>query len=177
MTHTTPIQGNLRRFAAAAYLLAVLLVLLPLFDTAANWGSVQPGSAAWRFGAVGSLSEVVLLPLVGAFLFFVVAHAQGSVLAQRVLEVVTLVVAVLLLATMAVFVLDAVQMRAAVAQGIQRFDLVVIRAIAGQAIAMVLLALLAISSIRARRRGAVSESRRAAESVERPGLNPFARRA
>ncbi|HUF64627.1 MAG TPA: hypothetical protein VMM17_01495 [Gemmatimonadaceae bacterium] len=149
--------------------MGLLLVIVPLADRALNWGSIQPGSAPWRFGAVGSLSEASLLPVLGLFLLFSIAHLHGSILLQRVLETVTLIAAVLTIAVMALFVLDALQMRGAVSDAIARFDRIVLRVFAGQLMALLFVILLPITSIRARRRLPPSARHRVSQGSKTAG--------
>jgi hypothetical protein len=144
MTASSP----LRPFIPAGYFLAVLAVTLPFVDTALNWGSVQPGTAAWRFGATGSLATSALLPMAGVVLAFCIAHAAEHLIVQRVLQVLSGVAALAVAVFMGLFTLDALEMRALVSGGIRRFDLAVLRAFAGQVLLFAMLAFLTVVSMR-----------------------------
>jgi hypothetical protein len=141
-------MSPLRPFVPAGYLLAFLAVTLPFVDTALNWGSIQPGTTAWRFGATGSLATSALLPMAGVVLAFCIAHAAEHLIVQRVLQVLSGLAAIAVVVFMGLFTLDALEMRALVSGGIRRFDVAVLRAFAGQALLIAMLAFLTVVSIR-----------------------------
>ncbi len=52
----------------AGYLLALLLVVVPLFDAGTSMWPLRLSDERWRFGAIGSLSNITLVPLLGLLL-------------------------------------------------------------------------------------------------------------
>jgi hypothetical protein len=148
MQNNLTANSPLRPFIPAGYLLAFLAVTLPFVDTALNWGSIQPSTAAWRFGAIGSLATAALLPMAGVVLAFCIAHAAEHLIMQRVLQVMSGVAAIAIALFMGLFTLDALEMRALVSGGIRRFDFAVLRALAGQALLLAMLAFLTYVSMR-----------------------------
>lgn len=90
---------------------------------------VMPGSPEWRFGAAGLLVTRASVVLVGDVLLFTAAVLMEHRRVVRLLGVIHLLLAALLLASLIVFVLDAVQVRRLVREGGQgAFDLAAVRA-------------------------------------------------
>lgn len=108
-----------RRFAAAAYLLAALLVLFPVFDVVAAAWPIRLGMVNWRYGTVGLFSRVLVTPLLGLLLACGVAVALDQMRVLRVLAVLNGAVAVALLVVITLFMLDAVQLRAQAAEALR----------------------------------------------------------
>ncbi len=85
------IQANTataRSLARAGYPIALLLILVPLLDTVPKVLPAHPGSADWRYGAVGLLFGSVVTPIIG----LAIAGAAALIARQRVgLMVVSLV--------------------------------------------------------------------------------------
>jgi hypothetical protein len=83
-------------------------------DFGANVWPWQPGSIQWRFGAVGLFAGPLASLVLGMFLLMAGAWTLKHRRIQRTLAILSGILVVLLLLTMAGFALDAVQMRASV---------------------------------------------------------------
>lgn len=112
-----------RALIAAAYLVALLMIVVPLIEVALSVWPLRMNQTAWRFGTFGLLSQAATTPLVGAVLLFTTAFVLGhrkTLLASGVLAA---LVAVALVISIPLFGLDAVQMRSQVrAQTMRAFD-------------------------------------------------------
>lgn len=104
-------MNSQRPLVPAAYLVGLLLIVIPLFDVTMSLYPFNPGSSQWRFGAFGLFSNALMLPAAGALVVAAVAGMFGHVRTQRVLQVVCWLVALLLVLCLAFFALDAVQAR------------------------------------------------------------------
>jgi hypothetical protein len=102
------------RLATLGYLLATLLVVLPLLDLLANIWPWSPGEVSWRYGSFTLLSGFLLTPLMGLALAVGVAVAAGDPRVARILGAVGLASAILLLAGAVIFALDVVSIGATV---------------------------------------------------------------
>ncbi|MEP7000496.1 MAG: hypothetical protein ABI969_08445 [bacterium] len=100
-----------RQLAPAAYLVAAALIVFPLYDSGISLSPWNTASAQWRFGAVGLLSNTLMIVALGAFITVVTAVASKHDRARRVLGYTCWIIAVVLLASIAAFALDAVQAR------------------------------------------------------------------
>ncbi len=103
--------ARLRTLALPLYLLALVMCLLPLADLLPALRPLQLGSAHWRYGAIGLLGNALLLPLAGLMLAVGTAVVLEHTMARRVLAWLSLAGAVVLLATMADFAMDALEIR------------------------------------------------------------------
>lgn len=100
--------------AAPAYIIAAIMLLMPLADAAAAIGTFSPTAYRWRFGAMGILSANIITPLFALLLALTVAWLQHHRWVIRILMVGTLAASVLLLGASVLFVLDGLQLRAEV---------------------------------------------------------------
>jgi FtsH-binding integral membrane protein len=103
----------------AGYLLAALLVMTPLVDGTMQLLPLRLGDERWRFGAVGSLSNLLLVPLFGLFLAIVIAAFTDSRRTQRVIGAICGALALLLTILSLLFILDYFQVRTVVAPKLQ----------------------------------------------------------
>jgi hypothetical protein len=108
-------SDNAQRYIKALLPVALLLMIVPLVDISLRTMAVEAGSLQWRFGAVGllfgNLGTVILgLSLAGAIA--VVTENRGLL---RAIGAISLVLALVLVALLALFALDAVQIRRLVA--------------------------------------------------------------
>jgi hypothetical protein len=99
------------------YLVAALLVAIPLIDFLLSVPAAEPGNVQWRFSAVGLLSGYTLLPIVGCALAFVVSSVLRHYTLQRLLVAFCLTMGVVLIALSLGFLLDVAQVRASVPPG------------------------------------------------------------
>jgi hypothetical protein len=109
-------MNNHRQLAPAAYLVAAVLFVFPVFDSGISLSPWNMGSAQWRFGAVGLLSNTLMIVALGAFIAVATAVTTKQDRVRRVLGYSCWVIAVVLLASIAAFALDAVQARPQIRQ-------------------------------------------------------------
>ncbi len=102
---------TLPRYARALYPVAFVLLLVPLMDLMLRSMPPQFGTLQWRFATVGLLLGNYGTILLGAGLVGLVAALTGNRTALRVLGVGAIVMAVLTVALLLMFALDAVQIR------------------------------------------------------------------
>jgi hypothetical protein len=102
---------NISRYVKALYPVAFLLIVVPLADLSLRAFPAQWGSLQWRFGTVGLLLGNFGTILLGTGLVGLIAALCGHRGVLRVLGYVALAIAVITLAMLALFMLDAVQMR------------------------------------------------------------------
>jgi hypothetical protein len=112
-----------RYLRAAFYSVAALLIVLPAAETLVNIWPVQPRSPNWRFGATGYLSRALVTPVMGLLLFTLLAATARQRRMLRVIAVLAGFLTVALVSISAVFIIDALQVRAQVpADAHQAFD-------------------------------------------------------
>ena len=109
-------QDDVRRdsLIKAGYLVALLLVLVPLLDAFARTWPMRLGDERWRYGTSGILLNTMTTPLLGVFVAMVIAAALEHRRTLRVIAGVTLLSGVTVLAAIAAFGLDYLQLRAGV---------------------------------------------------------------
>jgi hypothetical protein len=95
----------------ALYAFAFTLFFWPVTDLVTNALPLQLGNVRWRYGFLGLLGSYLLTPSVGIFVASGVAYALRHRRTLRVLSVLELIIAIALLAAMAMFVLDLMQVR------------------------------------------------------------------
>lgn len=97
--------------ARAGYLIAALLVITPLFDAAASVWPPHLGDEKWRFGAVGALSNLTLIPLLGFLLALFIAQAMDHRRIRRFVGIICVILAVVQAGMSIMFILDYFQTR------------------------------------------------------------------
>ena len=113
-----------RPLIAAAYLVAVLLVVVPLIEVTLSVWPLRFGQTAWRFGTLGLISQAATTPMVGAVLLFALAFLLDHRKTIAVGAVLTALISFALIVAIPMFALDAVQMRSQVGAAAQRtFDI------------------------------------------------------
>jgi hypothetical protein len=127
-----------------AYLVAFALVAVPFFDASMQVGSFNPSNEQWRFGAVGLMSNAFMIPAVGLLIALVAAGTFGHWRFLRVLGAICGLGAVIVLALLLLFGLDAIQTRANV-QPAARLSFVVASFTAAAKLLLALLTLAAIA--------------------------------
>lgn len=108
-----------KSLARAGYLIAALLIVLPLFDASMSVWPPHLGDERWRYGAVGALSNLTLVPLLGFFMALVIASVVDHRRVRRVLGVLCGIFAVVLAALAVLFILDYFQTRTIVKPAFQ----------------------------------------------------------
>ena len=111
---TTPSMSQLRRLSLPAYFVCLALLLLPLADVLTTLFPWQFGDARWRFGAVGLVSNALLLPMAGLLIALAAARVAEHGRMRVAIGVVSAAAATLCLVALVLFGLDALQTRAAV---------------------------------------------------------------
>jgi heme/copper-type cytochrome/quinol oxidase subunit 2 len=104
-------MNNYRQLAPGAYLVAFLLVFIPLIDASLSLAPWHLGSSQWRFGAFGLLSNALMIPAAGALIAVAAAVAAGQVRMVKVLAIFCWFVVVVLVVSTVLFSLDAMQSR------------------------------------------------------------------
>lgn len=97
--------------ARAGYLLAALLVIIPLFDATMQVWPLRLSDERWRFGAVGSLSNLLLVPMLGLLLAIAVATLSDGRRIRRVVGAICGTLALILAVLSVLFILDYFQVR------------------------------------------------------------------
>jgi hypothetical protein len=97
--------------ARAGYVLAALLIVIPLFDLTAQLLPLRLSDERWRFGAVGQLSNILLVPLLGLLLVIGLATLTDSRRVKRVIGAICAILAVALAVLSVLFILDYFQVR------------------------------------------------------------------
>ena len=105
--------------ARAGYLLAALLVITPLFDGTMQVWPLRLSDERWRFGSVGSLSNLLLVPLLGLLMAIAIATFTDGRRVKRVVGAICAVLAVVLAALSVLFILDYFQVRTIVVPRMQ----------------------------------------------------------
>ncbi len=130
----TPLDPE-EALAGPLYVVAGLLVAIPMLDFLLSVAAPQLSSVQWRFAAVGLLSGFTLTPILGLALALGVAAWRQHVAAQRLLVVTCLAGALLLTVLSLGFVLDVMQLRASVpGEGRAAFQNAWMRALAKHAL-------------------------------------------
>ncbi|HEX7052223.1 MAG TPA: hypothetical protein VF188_18590 [Longimicrobiales bacterium] len=168
---------RLRALAPAAYLVALLLVAIPLSEVVVSTLPAHPGTAHWRFGAAGMLSRALMTPLLGLLLAAGLAIALGHRRTLRTLTLLAVLGAAALLLLLPLFGLDALEVRARIQPAARgAFGLAAVQAAGKIVLAAVGLLLLARGGWRAGREAAEQEAgrRRAASPLlfTRPSAAP-----
>ncbi|HEY7899088.1 MAG TPA: hypothetical protein VIC03_11820 [Gemmatimonadaceae bacterium] len=92
--------------ARAGYLLAAALVIIPIADSALPLLPLQLTDARWRWGVVGQLSNVTLVPLLGLLLAVALAALTDSRRIRRVIGAICGIFALILAVMTVFFVID-----------------------------------------------------------------------
>lgn len=90
---------------------AILLVALPFLQAGSQIWPLQLGNIQWRFGAANALSGVLLLPYLGLVLLVLMARGLENRALSRTVGTVSAIFTVGLLASLVVFILDALQLK------------------------------------------------------------------
>ena len=132
-----------------SYFISFLLVSLPALDYVTNIFPFAPASLEWRYGSVALLSGFFLTPLLALLLAHITAAALKDRVALQVLMVVNSTGALILLILTGLFTLDALQLRAGIAEeSIVTFQLGAARALIKEVSGVIALAWLGVSEWR-----------------------------
>lgn len=95
----------------ALFLVALLMIGVPFVQTIAQIWPLQLSNIQWRFAAANALSSILLLPFLGLSLLLVLARGLGQRGLARAVGAVGAVFTLGLLASLAVFLLDAQELK------------------------------------------------------------------
>jgi len=109
-----------KRLAPATYLVAFALTAIPLFDATMSAMPPHLHDPRWRFGAVGIVANAILFPALGALVAIAAASLFEHARTRRVLGILAFIAAVLCLAALGAFTLDALQTHGGVRPDLQR---------------------------------------------------------
>jgi hypothetical protein len=98
-----------RYLARGAYVVAFALIVIPMFDAATSVLPLRFGESRWRYGTIGLLSNSLLIPMAGVLVAFAIANAYGHRKTLRTLGGISALSAVMCLAAIVTFALDALQ--------------------------------------------------------------------
>jgi uncharacterized membrane protein YsdA (DUF1294 family) len=159
MKKTRRLSGarDLRSVALPLYVAAFMLVAIPVVEVDAQLGFAgDPTSLQWRTSAVGLLSSALLTPAFGFVIAVVTAHAFEHTMTHRVLSVLSGLLSVLLAAVIALFVLDAFQLRSTMnPKAGHAFTLAMVKAVLDFSIVSIALLIVCIGGLRAGRKAKV----------------------
>ena len=102
-------SSNFRQVAAGAYLVGFLLFFIPFFDAMMSVAPWAWANAQWRFGALGLMSNALMLPASGALIAVATAVGLGHLKAQRALGITAWMLVIVVFVGAVMFALDAVQ--------------------------------------------------------------------
>ena len=112
-----------KHIRTAAYVILVLAALFPFIDIVSGLFPMNLGNATWRFGAVGVFSNYAMGLSLELLLLAVLAALSSHRRVLLVLGVFSALLAVVLLGSTVLFLLDALQTRARVNPALMnRFD-------------------------------------------------------
>lgn len=141
-----------RQLTVVAYLVAALMLIIPVLEVVLSVWPLRVGETSWRFGTVGLLSQALLTPLLGALVLVLLAVTLGHRRTLATVSVVAALLALALLVVIPIFGLDAIQMRTRVRTDAHRaFDLSSVLATIKLTAAFVVSLLLAIGSWKMRK--------------------------
>jgi len=110
------IDGKLSFLSLSLYPTGVLLILVPTVEFALSIWPAELGNLVWRVGAVGTLSQTLLLPTLGVIALAAAASLGTHPRLLRVVAVCAAAFAILLLITLAGFALDVLNFRELIAE-------------------------------------------------------------
>ena len=111
-----PSSVEVRSLLRGAYLVGVILVAIPLLDTAVGAWPLRAGAVAWRFESAGVLLNVLVTPLLGAWLIALAAAWLGHRRAVLTMTWILGAATMMLVGVVGMFLLDYFQLRQGVTQ-------------------------------------------------------------
>jgi len=145
---------DLRPLAWPLYAMAAMLIVIPFVEMGAQVGwTLRPDVLNWRTGTVGIFSSMIVTPTLGLLLAVVTAFYYNHRWAQIGLTALAALAALACSAALILFTLDALQLRPAVAQQMQRpFTIAIVKAAINFGITSLTLAIMAVGAFRTLRR-------------------------
>ncbi|MDQ8163170.1 MAG: hypothetical protein P3C10_11365 [Gemmatimonadota bacterium] len=149
------------------FVAAILLVTVPFLQAGSQLWPLQLSNIQWRFGAANALSSVLLLPFLGLTLLLLLSRTLHGAWLAKTIGVIATCFTLGLLASTALFVLDAQELKTIVNSAMMNtFTMTTIRVglISGVfLIAFALLALAGFTSSGSRPAGTVKKGEKRAE--------------
>jgi hypothetical protein len=136
-----------RPLARAGYLLAALMVVLPIFDAITRLIPFHMSDERWRFQTFGNLSNVPLVPLFGLFLAMAFTWLAGDTRVRRSIGALSVVLALAIAGITIVFITDYFGVRGQIPPRFQHVAaLASVAAVIKEILAILVLALLALAA-------------------------------
>lgn len=140
-----------RPLARAGYLLAALLVVLPLFDAITHIMPFHFDDARWRFQTLGNLSNVTMVPLLGLFVALAFAWWARDPRTRRSIGALCAVLAIVVAGIAIAFIVNYFGVRAQIPPRLAHVAaLASIAAVIKELLAVIVLALFAFAALRDR---------------------------
>ena len=106
------LKPDVRRFALPSYIATFSLILFPLLDQLMQLvPTAKLQDPRWRFGALGLLSNVFVLPVFGLMIVLLLTSLYEDRTFERVVSVLALATSLVLIVLTGLFALDAIQVR------------------------------------------------------------------
>ncbi|MEP6492901.1 MAG: hypothetical protein ABJF01_09500 [bacterium] len=151
-----------RQIASPTYLVALTFVLIPPFDALMQLLPLRIHDPRWRFGFFGLMANALMLPMIGLLIAFMASAYFEHKAFQRVLGILSAVVAVGIVAVLGLFALDAVQLRPDVKPVAQlAFKVASLTAAFKYLLGLITLSTFALASLRAPRLPRTARNKRA----------------
>ena len=107
-----PHGAPFRKISSGLYLIAALLIVVPIIDFVTSIFPYLPSSTKWRFASSSLFAGFLLTPLLGVALAMLVAGLMNHRFVLRWIGILSFLVAAALLAVTALLALDVVELRA-----------------------------------------------------------------
>lgn len=108
-----------KQLVRAGYLLSAALVVIPIIDAMLPLLPMRLGEARWRWGVVGQLSNVLLVPMLGLLLVIALAALSDGRRVKRVVGTICGILALILAVMSVSFALDFFKVRTLVPPNMQ----------------------------------------------------------
>lgn len=105
------ITNPLRPFVPAIYAVGIVMLLVAIGDYSGQLWPFRPTEVGWRYGAVGIFSNFLVTPVFALLLIGAAAAVGGHRIMLRILGVIGIGFTAALLVSIALFSLDALQVR------------------------------------------------------------------
>lgn len=139
-------DGSARRTLTVA---ALLLIVVPFFQAGTQSFPLQVSNIQWRFQAANAFSSVLILPYVGLTLLLALSRLTESKATARFIGVMSSLLALVLVGSIAMFALDALQLKTIVStQAEQQFKMTSIRVVLVTGLHVIAFAMLALAGFR-----------------------------
>lgn len=149
------------------YVGAILLLAVPFLQAGSQLWPLQLSNIQWRFGAANALSSVLLLPYLGLLVLVLMSRALESRVLARTGGAISALLTVGLLGSLALFVLDALQLRKIVNSAMMNtFNTTAIRVGLVTVLFALAFSLMALACFRAPRRGNAAQAKKGETKAE-----------